>query len=341
MLFLFGRSIPKDLSQYFVTRAKEDGHRTLFASMGKFASSEAFSELRGISREELSGQPIVVMDSFAQTGDFSANDIFAMDLILGNTLKRYGAGPVWLINPFGPYARQDQEREGKMDSVGCDAIAQALSVNYDGISSVELHSVKAKSLMQDHFGENNVFTIDPTEIFVEDLSQFQLTDPVIVSPDKGANARADALADALDADRAHVDKERKEIINTRITGFAGDVTGRDAIVVDDMADTFGTAGNSLRFIKEKGALRVMFYSAHPVLSGPAWDNLAKLIRDGVVDRVGFGNTIARNAEFENFSQQHGPDIASKVHFLNTGDVLYRHVTETIASHPAMQATLKI
>lgn len=102
MLFLFGRSLPKSLSRYFSDRAAEDGHRVIFASMGNFPSSEAFSELRGFSPDDMKGQAVVVFQSLADAGDFSANDYFTQMLWAGDTLKRYGAGPLWAVTPLGP-----------------------------------------------------------------------------------------------------------------------------------------------------------------------------------------------------------------------------------------------
>ncbi len=336
MLLLFGRSLPQNLSRYFSDRAAQDGHRVIFASMGNFPSSEAFSELRALPAEDLKGQPVVVFQSFAQAGEFSANDYFVQMLWAGDTLKRYGAGPLWAIAPFGPYTRQDQERAGKMDSVACEAAAKHLAMDFEGLSAIELHSEKARKLMEDRFGQGRVFSIDPTEVFLRDLQTQSLQNPVVVSPDKGANARADTLAKKLGADRFYVDKERSEIVNTKVAGSSGDVENRDAVMVDDMADTFGTGANSAKLVRSKGASRIFFYSAHPVLSGPAWDRLAKLMGEGDIDRVRFGNTIARNAEAENFAQQYGPDIADKIGFLGMEEVLYNHVNKVIAHHPAMK-----
>lgn len=335
MLFLFGRSMPVGLTRYFAEKARDNGDRVMFASMGSFGSSEAFSELK-VSPDVLHGQPVAVFQSLAQAGDFSANDYFTQMLIAGDTLKRYGAGPLWAVVPFGPYARQDQERAGKMDSVACDAAARFLSQDYVGISTVEIHSAKAQNLLENRFGAANVFSINPTGIFEQDTASFQLRLPVVVSPDQGANARADSLAAVLGADRFYVDKVRSEIINTRIAGSRGEVAGRDAIMVDDMVDTFGTAMKSAELVRGKGASRVFFYASHPVLSHPAWERLAKLVGDGVIDHVGLGDTVARGAEFENFRQQYGPAIADKISFVPTQGLLYRHVKEIVAPHPAMQ-----
>lgn len=336
MLFLFGPSIPKSLSRYFSARAARDGHKVIFASMGQFASTEAFSELRGFDEGDLKGQPVVVFQSLARVGDASANDHFTQLFFTGGTLKQYGAGPLWAVTPFGPYARQDQERPGKMDSVGCDFACRALSLYFSGLSAIEAHSKKALNLMKANFGEGNAFSIDPTKAFLEDLQGLNLRDPVVISPDKGANARADELAQRLGADRFYIDKKRTEIVNVSIEGSRGDVSGRDAVMVDDMADSLGTAAQAAEFVHEKGAAGQYIYMAHPVLSGEAWNRLAKLAKNGSVDRVRFGDTIARGAEMEKFEQQYGQEIADKVGFLDMGERVYRHVTETVAGHPAMK-----
>ena len=333
MLFLFGRSLPQGFSSYFTQRAAQDGHAVIFASMGNFPSSEAFSELK----DQIAGQPVAVIQSLAQVGSFSANDMFTQMLFAADTLKRYGAGPLWAVTPFGPYARQDQERPGKMDSVGCAAAARHLALDFAGISTIELHSTKAKALMEESFGSGNVYSVDPTQAYIDDINaQGGATDPVVVSPDKGANLRADLLAEKLPAGRAYVDKERSEVVHTRIVGAHGDVKGHNAIMIDDMADTLGTADNSARFLAKQGAASVFFYATHPVLSAPAWERLAKLIDEGVLKGARFGNTIARTAEHAQFAQQYGPDIADKVGFVGMEALMYDHLVNEVARHPAMR-----
>lgn len=336
MLFLLGRSLPRSFSTYFTQRAKADGHDVIFASMGEFPSTEAFAELRNLTPEQIQGQPVVVLQSIGASGGFSANDFFVQMQMVGDRLKRSGAGPLWAVTPFGPYARQDQERPGKMDSIGCGMAARHLALDFEGISTVELHSLKAKAEMEKSFGIGNVFSIDPTDAFIKDMAQFNFADPVIVSPDKGANLRADTLADRIGAERAYIDKERSEVVHTRIIGARGDVDQRTALIVDDMADTLGTADNGARFLKKQGATRVFFYASHPVLSSPAWERIAKLLDDGVLEGVRFGNTIARSSEHEQFAQQYGPDLADRVGFIGVEDLVYDHLVTTVANHPAMQ-----
>ena len=54
----------------------------------------------------------------------------------------------------------------------------------------------------------------------------------------------------------------------------GDVEGKNCVMVDDMVDTAGTLCTAAGALKEQGARRVVAYCVHPVLSGPAIDNLS-------------------------------------------------------------------
>jgi ribose-phosphate pyrophosphokinase len=336
MLFVFGRGLPESLSHYFSERAEAAGHKVLFASMGNFVSTEAFAQLAMESADEIKDQQVVVFDSIARSGELTANDIFVADLFLADTLKRYGAGPLWFVNPFGPFARQDQVRDGKFDSVGCEAAARLLSLDYEGITTIELHSEKARDLLAKHFGAPNVSVLDPTAVFVKDLKQFDLDNLIVGSPDKGANARADALAEALGVGRCYVDKKREEVVHTRVVGFKGDVQGANVILVDDMADTCGTVGGAAETFKNNGALSTTFYASHAVLSGPAWNRLGRFLNEGFLDRVRFGGTINRTAEHAAFATQYGQAAGNKVGFVGFEEMLWDHVTNHVANHPSMK-----
>ena len=53
----------------------------------------------------------------------------------------------------------------------------------------------------------------------------------------------------------------------------GDVSGRTCIMVDDMVDTAGTLGKAADALKANGAVHVVAYVTHPVLSGKAVENI--------------------------------------------------------------------
>ena len=62
----------------------------------------------------------------------------------------------------------------------------------------------------------------------------------------------------------------------------GDVNDRTCLLVDDMVDTAGTLCNAAKALKEHGAMRVIAYCTHPVLSGNAIQNLNNSVLDELV-----------------------------------------------------------
>jgi len=62
----------------------------------------------------------------------------------------------------------------------------------------------------------------------------------------------------------------------------GDVDGRTCIIIDDLVDTAGTLCEAASALKENGAQRVVAYCTHPVLSGPAIQNINRSVLDELV-----------------------------------------------------------
>lgn len=62
----------------------------------------------------------------------------------------------------------------------------------------------------------------------------------------------------------------------------GDVDGKTCIMVDDMVDTAGTLCKAAAALKEAGAIKVVAYVTHPVLSGPAVTNITNSQLDQMV-----------------------------------------------------------
>ena len=55
----------------------------------------------------------------------------------------------------------------------------------------------------------------------------------------------------------------------------GKVEGKTCILIDDMIDTAGTICHAADALKEAGAKEVYASCTHPVLSGPAMENIEK------------------------------------------------------------------
>jgi ribose-phosphate pyrophosphokinase len=81
------------------------------------------------------------------------------------------------------------------------------------------------------------------------------------------------FASKIGAELAILDKERPAQQVAEIGYVIGDVRDKTAIIVDDMIDTAGTLCAAGQTVLDAGARAVYAAATHPVLSGPAFDNL--------------------------------------------------------------------
>jgi len=98
---------------------------------------------------------------------------------------------------------------------------------------------------------------------------------VIVSPDAGGAKRATSIADGLDLQFALIHKERQRPNEVSRMTLVGDVKGKTAVIVDDMADTCGTLCKAADVCLQNGAKDVIAIVTHGILSGSAIESLNK------------------------------------------------------------------
>jgi ribose-phosphate pyrophosphokinase len=94
----------------------------------------------------------------------------------------------------------------------------------------------------------------------------------------------------LEADLAIIDKRRKAPNVARAMAVIGNVTGKTAVLLDDMVDTAGTLTEAAVALADNGAREIHACCAHPVLSGPAVDR----INESPIKRLTVTDTIPLN-----------------------------------------------
>lgn len=85
--------------------------------------------------------------------------------------------------------------------------------------------------------------------------------------------RATSIADGLDLGFALIHKERARPNEVSKMVLVGDVRGRTAIIVDDMADTCGTLVKAADVVIQHGAKDAIAIVTHGILSGNAIEQL--------------------------------------------------------------------
>ena len=99
--------------------------------------------------------------------------------------------------------------------------------------------------------------------------------------------RATSMADRLGVDFALFHKERKKANEVSRMVLVGNVKGKVAILVDDMADTCGTLCLAARHLVEAGVEQSYAMVTHGILSGDA----LKSVEDSALDKLIVTNTL--------------------------------------------------
>ena len=190
-------------------------------------------------------------------------------LIMLDALKRASAERITAVIPYYGYGRTDKKDQPRVP-ITARLIADLLTVaGANRLLTVDLHADQIQG-----FFDIPVDNIYATPVMLEDIFKQRFENFVVVSPDVGGVVRARAVAKRLDdADLAIIDKRRPKANVSQVMHIIGDVKDKTCILVDDIIDTAGTLCKAANALKEHGAARVVAYITHPVLSGPAIDNI--------------------------------------------------------------------
>jgi ribose-phosphate pyrophosphokinase len=112
-------------------------------------------------------------------------------------------------------------------------------------------------------------------IFIPYLEQLDRSTLCIATPDTGGTKRANSYAKRLGVDMAICYKQRSVANEVDSMTVIGNVADKDVVLVDDMCDTAGTLTKAADLMMEHGARSVRALCTHGVLSGPAYDRIAK------------------------------------------------------------------
>ena len=234
------------------------------AKVGRFSDGEICVQ---INENVRGGDIFIIQSTCAPT-----NDNLMELIVMIDAMRRASAGRITAVVPYFGYARQDRRLRSARVPITAKVVADLLSsVGVDRVLTVDLHAEQIQG-----FFDVPVDNCFGSPILIEDMKNHNFENPVVVSPDIGGVVRARAIAKLLDdTDIAIIDKRRPRPNVSEVMHLIGDVEGRDCIIVDDMIDTAGTLTKAADVLMEKGAASVRACATHAVLSGKAYENIAK------------------------------------------------------------------
>ncbi len=251
------------------------------AVVDKFSDGEVMVEVQ----ENVRGRDVYVI----QSTSCPTNDNLMELLVLIDALTWASAASITAVIPYYGYARQDRRPRSARVPITARLVAkQIAAAGADRVLTVDLHADQIQGFFD--IPVDNIYALP---ILLGDVWRQKYPNLMVVSPDVGGVVRARALAKQLDdADLAIIDKRRPQANEAKVMNIIGDVKGRSCVLIDDMVDTAGTLCKAAQALKEHGADRVVAYCTHPVLSGPAVDNIS----DSVLDELVVSNTIPLTPE---------------------------------------------
>lgn len=188
-------------------------------------------------------------------------------LQLQDAAREAGASEVVTVVPYLGYARQDRAFESG-EPVSARAVARALSTGTDRVLTVNPHEDSV-----DAFFDVPCTTIDAAGRLAEPLPD--LHDPVFIAPDAGAIDLADTVKTAYGTGETdHFEKTRHSSTDIELQPHEADVTGRDAVLVDDIIATGSTMAGAVSHLSDD-ANRMFVTCVHPVFAGTARTRLAR------------------------------------------------------------------
>lgn len=211
-------------------------------------------------------------------------------LLMIDALKRASAGRITAVIPYYGYARQDRKVQPRVP-ISSKMVADLITaVGTNRVLTVDLHAGQIQGFF--NIPVDNLYA---TPVLLEYIMQnYDPSNLVIVSPDAGGVERARAFAKRLKCSIAIVDKRRERENECEVMNVIGDVSGMDAILLDDMVDTAGTMTQAAQALMDKGARKISAVCTHAVLSGAAIER----INNSAIDELIATNTIPMDSKKE-------------------------------------------
>lgn len=231
------------------------------ADVFQFSNENIFVKIN----ENVRGRDVFVVQPFSSPVNRSIMEL----LIMIDALKRASAARITAVIPYYAYGRTDKKDQPRVP-ITARLIADCITVaGADRVLTMDMHAGQIQGFFNIPVDELTAQILQARYFANKNLENF-----TVVSADEGFAKKARKLADRLNAPLAIVEKRR--LGNNGVTeamGIIGNVSGRNALIVDDEIDTAGSLTQAVRVVYEQGALDIYCCATHGIFSGSALERL--------------------------------------------------------------------
>jgi ribose-phosphate pyrophosphokinase len=253
--------------------AKYIGVELAACEIKRFSDGEIFVQIN----ENIRGTDVFIIQSTNAPSD----NIMEL-LILIEAARRASASRITAVIPYYGYGRQDRKDRPRV-AITAKLIANLITTaGADRIITLDLHAAQIQGFFDiphDHLYSSRIFN--------DFVSNMNIPDPVVVSPDVGSIKMARSFAKCFGSSLAIIDKRRPAPNLSEVVNIIGEIEGRNILIRDDMVDTAGTLCQAAEALSRAGAKEIYAICTHPVLSG---DSIKK-ISDSVIKKMIISDSI--------------------------------------------------
>ncbi len=222
---------------------------------------------------------------------------YLVELLLTiKNLRSLGVKKIDVVMAYFVYARQDRIfRKGEPLSI--QYVLQLLKdAGASQVFSVSVHFQRNEGKLP---APIPAFSISGFPSIADYLKKLRLKNPIIIGPDKKSGQFAKEIADLMKCSSAYLEKKRDLDTGTIETKTKLDVSGRDVVIVDDIASSGSTLIHAIKNLKNPN--RVICAVVHPVLTGDCLEKVSKkaefIACNTIASPISKISVAARIAEF--------------------------------------------
>jgi len=229
------------------------------------------------------GETAVIVQTTSPPQDTHLMQLFLMV----STANDLGAERVICVVPYLAYARQD-ERFLDGEAFSLDIVINMLEkAGADDLIIFDAHNVDSLQRMQKRH-RIRMENLSATPLLAEYLKERGFRGAYSLSPDEGSVHRAEMGGEVLGGGFGFFEKQRDlRTGEIEMTVKDVEISGRDAVVFDDIISSGGTMAQAIAGLKKQGARRIAAACTHALFMGDA----EKRIREAGADLIVATDTI--------------------------------------------------
>jgi len=238
--------IPGKSSQLLAARiASELDCNVSLCEFKKFPDGESYTRVL----DDIKDEEVTIVQSIVTDSDL----ICLLQLI--DAVEE--AHETTVVIPYLGYARQDKKFKSG-EAISARAVARCLCL--DSIKRIYVVNVHNNAILQ--YFDKETKDLDAAHTIGDYIARKEITHPVIIGPDAGANGLAKAVAAPHGFDYDVLEKRRISGEEVEISPRALSVAGKNVIIVDDIISTGGTIAEAATMLKAQGAVDVHVTCIH-------------------------------------------------------------------------------